>query len=432
MSYVHTGLAANTTRYYTLAACGDTTPATCSAQSDPSNATTFPAVPGAPTATPTTTAVALSWSAVEGANHYRLYTSNAANGNYAEIPGAAGAGTSYTHSSREPDTTYFYRLAACTTTAMNTCSARSAAVQSTTTPRSTATIATPTGLTATANGVDISITWDSVNTATLYRLYRSIGSGDFTEITAAAGAATAYSDTGLAPNTVVRYQVVACLNMQMDSCSSRSAPVSATTAPAIPPAPNAAITGTDLELSWAGVAGAGYYRLYSANTVNGTYSEIHTGAAMTYTHTGLAPNTTRYYKLAACRDATPTTCSAQSVPGSATTVPAVPAAPTAIPAVTTIALSWSAVDGATHYRLYTSSTMNGSYTEIPGAAGAGTSYTHSGREPDTDYFYRLAACTTTAMNTCSARSAADPRHHHTQEPYCRRHTDRFGCNHKWR
>ena len=347
---------------------------------------------------------------------------------------------------------------------------------------------------ATTNGADIDISWNAVNNATLYRLYSATGSGDFTEITAAAGAATTYSHTGLAPNTTTRYQVVACLNMQMDSCSPQSGSVTATTAPPVPVL-DVAERGTTIRLSWSAVDGATYYRPYSSTSPEGDYAEIPgaAGSALTYDHAGLEPATDYYHRLAACTTAEPNTCSAPSavrfkstttvspprgltatatgynitvswnaVEGAtryilyrntltvtrdisapetsyidmnvgpfttiwyemrachgtrfqtcspqtgrvtATTVPALPTTLNAIPIGTTVELSWESVRGATHYRLYTSDTVNGDYTEIQAAAGSGSRYHHTDLDPRTDYYYRLAACITAEVNTCSPQSS---------------------------
>ena len=394
-AYIHTGLAPNTTRYYKLAACRDATPATCSAQSDPSNATTFPAVPDAPTATPKATTVELSWNAIDGATHYRLYSASMENGTYTQIH--AGAATAYIHTGLAPNTTRYYKLAACRDATPATCSAQSDPSNATTFP------AVPDAPTATPTATTVELSWSTVEGATHYRLYSAnMENGTYAQIHA--GAATAYIHTGLAPNTTRYYKLAACRDATPATCSAQSAPRSATTFPAVPDGPTATPTATTVELSWNAIDGATHYRLYSANMENGTYTQIHAGAATAYIHTGLAPNTTRYYTLAACHDATPATCSAQSAPSrSATTFPAVPDAPTATPTATTVELSWSTVEGATHYRLYSASMENGTYTQIH--AGAATTYIHTGLEPATDYYYRLAACATAERHTCSAQSS---------------------------
>lgn len=76
---------------------------------------------------------------------------------------------------------------------------------------------------------------------------------------------------------------------------------------AIPPTPRGMIlsnnSATSITMSWFSSpvnndAAAGY-NIYSSTTLNGTYTKIGTSTQRTYTHTGLTPGTTRYYRVSA-------------------------------------------------------------------------------------------------------------------------------------
>lgn len=76
---------------------------------------------------------------------------------------------------------------------------------------------------------------------------------------------------------------------------------------AIPPTPRGMIlsgnSATSITMSWFSSpvnndAAAGYH-IYSSTTLNGTYTKIGTSTQRTYTHTGLTPGTTRYYRVTA-------------------------------------------------------------------------------------------------------------------------------------
>ena len=90
--------------------------------------------------------------------------------------------------------------------------------------------------------------------------------------------------------------------------------------PAIPAPPVATAQSTNrIDISWAVVSGATYYRLSRALTQNATYNETYAGANLSFDDTALDAGVTYFYKLSACSDNNVNTCSAQSAASSATT-----------------------------------------------------------------------------------------------------------------
>ena len=386
------GLAANTSYDYQLAACNGNG---CSSRSSAVSATTAPERPLAPTtATQSESAVSISWSAVAGATHYKLYRSAASEGSFDQIGGEITATDYVDDNDLAANTSYYYQLAACSG---NGCSSRSSAVSATTAPE---TPETPT--TATQSESAISISWSAVAGATHYKLYRSATSGgSFDQIGGDIAATDYLDDNGLAANTSYDYQLEACNG---NGCSSRSSAVSATTAPETPETPTAtAQSESAISISWSAVAGATHYKLYRSETSEGSFTQIGGKIAGTdyVDDNDLAVNTSYYYQLAACSGSG---CSSRSSAVSATTAPERPETPTtATQSEGAISISWSAVAGATHYKLYRSETSEGSFDQIGGDITATDYVDNSGLAANTSYDYQLESCN---GNGCSSRSSA--------------------------
>ena len=385
-------LAANTSYYYQLESCNDNG---CSSRSSAVSATTAPETPETPTtATQSEGAISISWSAVAGATHYKLYRSETSGGSFAQIGGDI-TGTDYVdESGLAANTSYYYQLESCNG---NGCSSRSSAVSATTAPERPETLTT-----ATQSEGAISISWSAVAGATHYKLYRSATSeGSFTQIGGDITGTDYVDAIDLAANTSYYYQLESC---NSNGCSSRSSAVSATTAPETPSALTVETQSEGaVSISWSAVAGATHYKLYRSETSEGSFAQI--GGDITGTdyvdESGLAANTSYYYQLESCNG---NGCSSRSSAVSATTAPERPETPTtATQSEGAISISWSAVAGATHYKLYRSATSEGSFAQIGREISATDYVDNSGLAANTSYYYQLESCN---GNGCSSRSSA--------------------------
>ena len=385
---VDSGLDANTLYKYQLESCNGNG---CSGRSREVSATTALAPPSTATATAQSDSViSITWSAVAGATHYKLYRAMTSEGSFAQIEGSITV-TVYVDNGLAVNTSYDYQLESCND---NGCSGRSSFVSATTAP------ATPSALTASAQSDSaISITWSAVADATHYKLYRATDGGSFDQIGERI-AATVTVDSGLDANTLYKYQLESCND---NGCSGRSREVSATTALAPPPAPMAltamAQSDSAISIAWSAVAGATHYKLYRA-TGGGSFDQIGENIAATVTvDSGLAANTSYKYQLAACNG---NGCSDRSLEVSATTAPAAPSTAMATAqSASAISIAWSEAADATHYKLYRS-TGGGSFAQIGGDIVA-TETVDSGLDANTSYKYQLESCND---NGCSDRSAA--------------------------
>jgi len=118
-SYTNTGLTANTTYYYKVAAYNSSG---TSSQSSTVSATTNSGTATPPTTAPnapvtvnvplmaSATSVTVTWSSVSGATGYRVYRSSSASGSYSLV--GSSTSTSYTNTGLTSNTAYYYKVSA--------------------------------------------------------------------------------------------------------------------------------------------------------------------------------------------------------------------------------------------------------------------------------------------------------------------------------
>ncbi len=362
-SYNDTGLTPDTEYVYSLVArnsSGD------SASADLTRRTVLPlpTTPTGLTATATETQMTLTWNAVPYAATYQVKR------NGTEIYN--GSGLTYTDTGLIPNTSYAYEV-----TAVN---ARGFSATPATLTQNTADYpipATPSNLAGAETENSVSLTWDAVTWATTYELKR----GSTVIYT---GSATSFDDTGLTPDTLYHYSLIA-RNTSGDSAAASLAKRTKLPAPAVPSGLTSTATETTITLSWDSVPYAASYKL----TRNGT--EIYSGAATTYTDSGLVPETSYHYSLVAI-NATGTSAAATLHPSTANyPVPATPANVTATEGETQIEIHWDTVQWATGYELKRDGLVI--YT------GTAVSFADTGLTPDTDYTYTLTAKNTRGTST---------------------------------
>ncbi len=432
-TYKHTGLSPDTTLHYRVSA---TNAAGTGEPSEPDNATTDGTAPGPPTNLVATadgdSAIDLSWSppgqtgssAITG---YRIEASPDGS-NWSDLEANTGStATTYKHTGLSPHTTLHYRVSAINNTLTgppsDTASARTTVV-------SGAPIA-PTSLIATADGTSaIDLSWtapsDTGSSAiTGYRIEMSPDGSNWSDLEANTDStATTYKHTGLSSDTTLHYRVSA---INGAGTGEPSEPVNATTHGTPPGPPTNLVAAADgdsaIGLSWSapGQTGSSAITAYVIEvSLDGTDWMVLVGntnsTATTYRHTGLSPDTTLHYRVAASNrnqiGPPSNTASAR------TTVPGEPGAPTGLSAAadgdSAIDLSWTAPSDTgssaiAGYRIEVS--PDGSdWSDLEANTGStATTYKHTGLSPDTTLHYRVSAINNTLTgppsDTASARTA---------------------------
>ena len=443
--YMHQGLAPNTTWYYRVSAINSvgTGPA-----SNVANATTEAATtPMSPTGLIATalgeSQLNLSWTAPlntggTAITGYQIEVSLDTGTIWSMLVANTGsAATTYAHTDLTPSTAYHYRVYAINS--VGTGSVSNVASATTKAPPATAPTA-PSGLIATVSGSSqIDLSWvapSNTGVAAIigYQIEVSLDAGtNWSDLVGNTGnTSTNYTHTGLSPGTTRHYRVSAMNSIGMGPASNiahattEDPPVTAPDAPTTLTA--TASGGSRINLSWTapsntgGESITGYKIEVSADTGRSWMDLIaNTGNTATgYAHTGLAPGTTRYYRVSAMNSVG--TGPASNVVHATTEPPVatVPDAPKGLRAMASgesqIHISWTAPsDGGavlTGYRIDVSINAGAQWLHLISNTGStATTYAHTDLAPSTTYHYRVSA-----MNSVGTGPASNVAHATTGAP----------------
>ncbi|MEW6026546.1 MAG: fibronectin type III domain-containing protein [Planctomycetota bacterium] len=265
----------------------------------------------------------------------------------------------------------------------------------------------PSGLTATAiSPTAISLTWtDNANNESGFRIERFI-SGSWQEIYAAGANAVTYTNNGLTGNTFYNYRVRA-YNAAGNSGYSNEA--SATTPMAPPAAPTNLVTNTvtasSIALEWVDNA-TNEEGFKLERSTNGTTYNLRTTPAPdagSFNDTGLTENTTYWYRIYAFNSGGN---SGYAGPISVTTLLPLPSAPSGLNATAAsssqINLNWA--DNSSNesgFKLERSDNGGATYPTTYTLSAGATTYSNTGLNPATTYYYRVLAYNATGNSSYS-------------------------------
>ena len=256
----------------------------------------------------------------------------------------------------------------------------------------------------------IQLSWNDLsNNETGFEIERSLTGlgGEFTYVTTLAANTTSYNDTGLQDETQYYYRI---RSINATGPSLYSSIQSTSTLLAIPAAPSslavAGFTASSIQLTWNDNSDneSGFEIQRSSTGLPFSYSLIQTTGAgtTTYTDNGLSEVTTYYYRVRAINLAGE---SAYSNVVSATTALNPPAAPTGLTAgtITTSSVQMTWTDVATNETSYVvQRSLNGStYTTVGTLAASTTTFTDTGLDDNTPYYYRVYASNVTGNSAYS-------------------------------
>ena len=365
-----------------------------------------PPPPAAPTGL-TATAVSssqinLSWTASSGATSYNVKRATVSGGPYTTVATGVSA-TTYNDTGLAASTAYYYVVSAVNAGGESANSAQASATTQAPPPPPAA----PTGLTATAaSSTQINLSWTASTGATSYNVKRATVSGGPYTTVATGVTGTTYNNTGLTASTTY-YYVVSAVNTAGESPNSAQA--SATT-PANPPPPaptglTATAGNAQVTLSWTASTGATSYNIKRATVSGGPYTTIATNVtSLSYTNTGLVNGTVYYYVVSAVNANGESANSAQvSATPSAGSLPPAPTGLTATAAGNNsdVRLNWTAVTGATSYKVKRATVNGGPYTVL--ATPTTNTYTDTTPVQGTTYYYVVSAVNATGEGPNSAQ-----------------------------
>ena len=155
-----------------------------------------------------TTSIKLTWKQNANSTKYKIYRTTNSNGtNYVEVKEITDVATvNWINNDLTPNTTYYYKITALNDIGESDFSAEASAKTDPLPP------STPTGVTVTAiTTTTVRITWNTVENATKYTVYRSnTENGVYTKITTLEDAtATSYTNNNVQSNKTYYYKVTA-------------------------------------------------------------------------------------------------------------------------------------------------------------------------------------------------------------------------------
>ena len=129
-------------------------------------------------------------------------------------------------------------------------------------------------------------------------------------------------------------------------------------------------TNDSLEVSWDLVAGALTYQLFRSTAVDGTFTQIYSGAATSFTDSGLSSGTIYYYKIQSSDAGGSSTL---SLAKSGLTKPSAPTLTVTNPTESTLTVSWIPINGAGNYQVYSDKTTPSTF-DVLEYSGTETSF----------------------------------------------------------
>lgn len=252
----------------------------------------------------------------------------------------------------------------------------------------------PTASSASASYNSINISWDAVEGAAGYEVYRSTSAEEvFTKVYESdSPGILSYTDTNLVTGNTYNYKVRSYSGSPR-VYSDYSETVTATPELAAPYVVPYSTTYTSAGVTWTAVPGASGYEVWYATQKFGTYSLKYTansGAAGSWNRTGLVTDKTYYFKVRAFR-----TVNGTNVYGADSTIqstaPGRPSLNVTRESSTSAKVSWVAVSGSAGYEVWRGTQKNGVYSLKYTAKSNITSWTNTGLTTGKAYYYQVRA-----------------------------------------
>jgi hypothetical protein len=301
--------------------------------------------------------------------------------------------TSYSSMGLQTNTEYFYRVRAYSAGGNSAYSNEAGATTLPDIP------AAPTNLTATTESNNqINLAWtDNSSDETGFKIERKASTATaYTPVTTVGPNVTNFANTGLVPNTVYSYRVLA-YNSGGESNYSNTA--EAKTLPNLPMSPSSltatAVSANQIKLAWADNAGNELgFKIERKNGATGIYKQIATVGinVKSYSNTGLSPNTNYFFRVRAYNAGGDSDYSNEA---NARTLPLPPAAPSNLTAATAgsnkIALAWA--DNANNETGFKIERKTGAaaYAQIAVVGANVKNFTDVNLAATAKYFYRVRA-----------------------------------------
>lgn len=335
----------------------------------------------------------ISWNKVSGAKGYIISRSTSKNSGYKKIDTVTGK-TSYSDDTVKAGKTYYYKVEAYNVNSgTKGYGGASDAVAGKTAKRTKITSIVST------NEKTLTIKWNKITGAYGYRIKRSTDEDGTYKVvkTIKSGNMTSYKDTSVKAGKTYYYTVETMVKTGDNICySGDSASMEGRTAKKAKIKYAVSNGSNQIEVNWGAVRGAYGYRIKRSTSKNGTYKVVATLKGKnntTYQDKKLKTAKTYYYKIETINKVN----GKKGYSGNSAAVSAKTLKTTSITAVkatgsTSVRLEWKAVDGASGYQIYRSTSKDSGYKKVGQVKGKNTKkYEDKTLEAGKTYYYQVRA-----------------------------------------
>lgn len=335
----------------------------------------------------------ISWKKVSGAKGYIISRSTSKNSGYKKIDTVTGK-TSYSDDTVKAGKTYYYKVEAYNVNSgTKGYGGASDAVAGKTAKRTKITSIVST------NEKTLTIKWNKITGAYGYRIKRSTDEDGTYKVvkTIKSGNTTSYKDTNVKAGKTYYYTVETMVKTGDNICySGDSASMEGRTAKKAKIKYAVSNGSNQIEVNWGAVRGAYGYRIKRSTSKNGTYKVVATLKGKnntTYQDKKLKTAKTYYYKIETINKVN----GKKGYSGNSAAVSAKTLKTTSITAVkatgsTSVRLEWKAVDGASGYQIYRSTSKDSGYKKVGQVKGKNTKkYEDKTLEAGKTYYYQVRA-----------------------------------------
>ncbi|MBO5302772.1 MAG: N-acetylmuramoyl-L-alanine amidase [Lachnospiraceae bacterium] len=341
------------------------------------------------------TKMVVKWTKTADADGYVIYRSTEKNGTYTKVKTIKSANTtSYTDKELTPGTKYFYKIRTRKKVDGATHYGSDSKVRKAWTGKK-AVITEVVGTT----GTKIRITWDEVEGADSYIVYRSTSKkGKFKKIASVSlEKGTSYQDKKLKMTKKYFYKVEAkmkgykAVGTSGKSSTASGYPMHVTTITSV-----AANADNQLQINWNPVKNVTGYRLYRSTQEDANYTLLATvsgSSKSSYVDTTATAGTVYYYKIVLINSYKGNTIYGGYSTAAAGVLLTAPKDVSVVSAAENqLDITWAEVTGALGYTVYRSMEFAGNYTPIgTTVSGSETSYSDMTVTKDVTYYYKIAA-----------------------------------------
>ena len=337
----------------------------------------------------------ISWNKVSGAKGYIISRSTKKDSGYSEIDTVSGEKTtSYTDDTVKAGKTYYYKVEAYNVNS----GTKGYGGASDAVAGKTAKCTKITSIVST-NEKTLTIKWNKITGAYGYRIKRSTDEDGTYKVvkTIKSGNTTSYKDTSVKAGKTYYYTVETMVKTGDNICySGDSASMEGRTAKKAKIKYAVSNGSNQIEVNWGAVSGAYGYRIKRSTSKNGTYKVVATLKGKnntTYQDKKLKTAKTYYYKIETINKVN----GKKGYSGNSAAVSAKTLKTTSITAVkatgsTSVRLEWKAVDGASGYQIYRSTSKDSGYKKVGQVKGKNTKkYEDKTLEAGKTYYYQVRA-----------------------------------------